>query len=215
MVAETAVARRGLGLTQTLVVVAIVAVLSGLFFDRMQRLEALTERTAVTVTVQNLRSQLQIGHAMYLANGQIAQFAELADTDPVVLLAYLSSEAPLSGHLADASTLEAAEIDPNPLLAQPSVGATRAPILPAYLGSLDPDRDEVPPGHWYYDARRRSLGYRVRVKRFFVGAGLEGDRVYFRLVANFDDTDGDGRRGFGEAFHGLSLERQQGQDWTL
>lgn len=57
-------------------------------------------------------------------------------------------------------------------------------VKPAnYAGVIDGGMEDLPPGHWGYDAEKKILFYRVRYPEYFRGSSMEPPGMRFRVVA--------------------------------
>lgn len=85
-----------------------------------------------------------------------------------------------------------------------------------YLGELEGiDPAGITGGHWYFDASKRTLVYRVKNEDYFVSALGSPARATFKVALVYEDTDLNRRfdRTRDEII-GLRLERQGDFAWT-
>jgi hypothetical protein len=75
--------KRGFGVFEFLVAIAIVGVFSGVLLQRMFYLQEVAEMTAVDLTVANLRTGLRYKTADLLVRDKVPEIATLADENPV------------------------------------------------------------------------------------------------------------------------------------
>lgn len=73
-----------------------------------------------------------------------------------------------------------------------------------YSGVID-SVDDLPRGHWGFEAASGTLFYRVRYPEYFEGSFMEPPGLRFRVVAE---------RGAGENLRGVKLEQLDAGDWT-
>jgi prepilin-type N-terminal cleavage/methylation domain-containing protein len=81
-----------------------------------------------------------------------------------------------------------------------------------YVGVLrDRGADQVTGGHWYFDAQGRTLEYRIRNERYFVGADK---RVRFAVIPVYEDRNRNGRFDRGDLIQGIRLAPVEPYRWT-
>jgi type II secretory pathway pseudopilin PulG len=74
---------------------------------------------------------------------------------------------------------------------------------------------EVAPGTWYYDTASHTLGYRVVNRKYFRTTGPLADHIKFKLLAVYDDSNGNGRRDADEPLQGLRLGTLYAFSWSV
>jgi hypothetical protein len=83
-----------------------------------------------------------------------------------------------------------------------------------YLGAFAAAPPDWQPGQWYFNTLERTLEYRIR-HAGFAGGTPEPVRARYQLRLLFDDLDGDGRPGPGEALQGARLHPLDPLRWTF
>lgn len=83
-----------------------------------------------------------------------------------------------------------------------------------YKGSFSqPDALRQSPGSWYFDEGQSMLIYRINNVEQFAGGRAVPERVRFKVVPQFHDTNHDGVKGENERYMGLRLEALDKYQW--
>ena len=86
MAVETAILRRNLGRFETAMVVIVMGILTAVFHQRVQRLEAEMDHAAVDLMINQLRTQLLIFQAELAIAGKGARLVDYDGRNPFALM---------------------------------------------------------------------------------------------------------------------------------
>lgn len=95
--------QRGFSLLELMVVIIVISVLATVLFDRLQRYQELAEKTAMEITIMNLRSGLRLRVAELMIQDRMQEIASLAQENPVKWL-----DAPPPNYIGQADDAEPA-----------------------------------------------------------------------------------------------------------
>lgn len=165
---------RELSRFELFLVVSVVLLLVWFVLERADGLAVRMEKVRLSTSVTQLQTAVQLAAAARLIDGDREALAALEGANP----------------------MQFGEAEPARDRARPIVSTADNSVADSqsYLGELDnPDPRHIAGGKWYYDRQAGILVYRVENEAHFVTPLIGPKRARFRVMADYDDLNGNGR----------------------
>lgn len=188
---------------ETIFAIIVLLIVLSAILNRAVVYFTLAERALVDNVVTNINTALRLTEAEYVASGRQHDLPDLAGSNPAKLVS-----ARPAGYLQKITDRP----DHQALL---NISSDKP--LPNYLGEMsDPQPSEYQRGSWYFDNEERTLVYMVRNRELFRTALQGPERIRYRIVLEYDDSNNNDRyeRGI-DRYKGIKLKPVDDYEWLL